>query len=57
MSGLLEAQKNITPYDDKTFNTMVPGSFMKYMRTNIIWQFIRFIFINIKMIIVVAKSH
>lgn len=37
--------------------TMIPGKFAKAMRTNIIWQFIRFIVINIKMLIVVSKSH
>jgi hypothetical protein len=37
--------------------TMIPGSFAKKMRTCVIWQFIRFLVINIKMIIVVGKSH
>jgi len=37
--------------------TMIPGSFAKKMRTCVIWQFIRFVIINIKMIIVVGKSH
>jgi len=37
--------------------TMIPGKFARAMRTNIIWQFIRFLIINIKMIIVVGKSH
>jgi hypothetical protein len=37
--------------------TMIPGKFAKAMRTCLIWQFIRFIAINIKMIIVVGKSH
>jgi len=37
--------------------TMIPGKFAKAMRTNLIWQFLRFIIINIKMIIVVGKSH
>jgi hypothetical protein len=55
--SMLEAQKNMTPYDNKTFNTMVPGPFMRYMRTNLLWQAIRFIYINLKMIVVVAKSH
>ncbi len=57
MSSMLDTQKNITPYDDKTFNTMVPGPFMKFMRTCKIWQFVRFVYINIKMLMVVAKSH
>jgi len=37
--------------------TMIPGSFARKMRTCVIWQFIRFVIINIKMIIVVQKSH
>jgi len=37
--------------------TMMPGAFAKRMRTCVIWQFIRFIIINIKMLIVVSKSH
>jgi len=50
-------EKNIKAYDDKTFGAMVPTPFVKFMRTCVIWQFIRFIFINIKMLIVVRKSH
>ena len=47
---------NFEKSDD--FNlTMIPGSFARKMRTCIIWQFIRFVAINIKMIIVVQKSH
>ena len=42
---------------DKFSLTMIPGRFARAMRTNVIWQFIRFIVINIKMIIVVGKSH
>ena len=37
--------------------TMIPGSFARKMRTCVIWQFFRFMVINIKMLIVVAKSH
>lgn len=43
--------------NDKFNLTMIPGKFAKAMRTNIIWQFFRFIVLNIKMIIVVGKSH
>lgn len=43
---------------NRDFNlTMIPGKFARAMRTCVIWQFIRFIAINIKMIIVVGKSH
>jgi hypothetical protein len=37
--------------------TMMPGSFAVKLRTCVIFQFIRFVIINIKMIIVVQKSH
>jgi len=42
----------------EAFNlTMIPGKFAKSMRTCIIWQFVRFLAINIKMLVVVSKSH
>ena len=37
--------------------TMIPGKFAKAMRTCVIWQFVRFVAINLKMIVVVSKSH
>ena len=43
--------------DFKSQLTMLPGKTAKFLRTCIIWQFIRFVIINIKMIIVVGKSH
>ncbi len=42
---------------DKFSLTMIPGKFARFLRTCVIWQFIRFLVINIKMIIVVGKSH
>jgi len=43
---------------NEQFNlTMIPGSFAKKMRTCLIWQAIRFTIINIKMLVVVSKSH
>ncbi len=47
---------HIAPYSDE-FTTMVPTGFVKFFRTCVIWQFIRFVIINIKMLLVVAKSH
>ena len=45
-------------FEKEQFNlTMIPGKFAKAMRTCVIWQFIRFVVLNIKMIIVVGKSH
>ncbi|MDD2698118.1 MAG: hypothetical protein PHF17_04860 [Arcobacteraceae bacterium] len=37
--------------------TMIPGKFARSMRTCVIWQFIRFVVINLKMLVVVSKSH
>jgi len=37
--------------------TMIPGKFAKFMRTCVLWQAIRFAVLNVKMIIVVQKSH
>ena len=42
---------------DDFSRTMIPGSFAKKMRTCLIWQAIRFVIINIKMLVVVSKSH
>ena len=49
-------ETNINAYGNN-YNTMTPGPFAKWMRTNLIFQAIRFVIINIKMIIVVRKSH
>lgn len=47
-----------TNFEKEQFNlTMIPGKFAKSMRTCLIWQAIRFAIINVKMIIVVRKSH
>ncbi len=42
---------------EKFNTTMIPGKTARFFRTCLIWQFIRFVVINIKMIIVVGKSH
>lgn len=51
-----QIEERVKPYD-QNFTTMVPTGFVRFMRTCLIWQFIRFVVINIKMIIVVRKSH
>jgi len=43
--------------NDKFNTAMIPGKWARFFRTCKIWQFIRFIIINIKMIVVVSKSH
>ncbi len=48
--------KHIEPYSAE-FETMVPTGMVKFFRTCVIWQFIRFIALNIKMTLVILKSH
>ena len=52
----LKDEKHIQAYS-QNFGTMTPGSYQKWLRTCVIFQFIRFLVINIKMLIVVGKSH
>ncbi len=51
-----QIEETVKPYD-QNFTTMVPTEFVKFFRTCVLWQIIRFIAINIKMLIVVGKSH
>ena len=51
-----ESKKMIVPYGEG-FYSSVPTKTTIYFRTNLIWQFIRFIYINLKMIIMIRKSH
>jgi len=51
-----QIEETVKPYD-QNFTTMVPTGFVKFFRTCVLWQIIRFIVINIKMLIVVGKSH
>ena len=39
------------------WTTMIPGAFARFRRTCKVWQFIRFVIINLKMLVVVSKSH
>ncbi|CAA6802851.1 MAG: Unknown protein [uncultured Sulfurovum sp.] len=53
---MVKEELNFAKSDD--FNlTMLPGKFAKAMRTCKIWQLFRFMVINVKMLIVVSKSH
>ena len=49
-------EKNIKAYSN-SYTTMTPGPVAKWMRTCVLFQIIRFIIINIKMLVVVSKSH
>jgi len=43
--------------NDKMNLTMIPSRYARFMRTCVIWQFIRFVVLNAKMLMVVRKSH
>jgi len=49
-------EKNFEKHEQFTL-TMIPGGFAKKMRTCLIFQAFRFLVINIKMLVVVSKSH
>lgn len=48
--------EHIQPYSPQS-GTMIPTKFRKFLRTCVIWQLMRFIAINIKMTILILKSH
>ncbi len=43
--------------NDKFNLTMIPGKFARFLRTCVLYQLFRFLVINLKMLIVVRKSH
>jgi hypothetical protein len=47
---------NRDPYE-QAFYPPRPTAFTRYMRTSVLWQFFRFIAINIKMLKLMARSH
>jgi hypothetical protein len=47
---------HIEPYSPQ-FGTMIPLGTQKFMRTCVIFQLYRFIAINIRMTILILKSH
>jgi len=49
-------ERNFGKNDQFKF-TMIPGSFARKMRTCVLFQLVRFAIINIKMLVVVSKSH
>ena len=52
----IQDEKHIKAYS-QNFTTMTPGSFQKKLRTCVLFQIVRFIVINLKMLVVVSKSH
>ena len=47
---------HIKPYSAQ-FGTMVPMGGQKFLRTCVLWQIVRFIAINIRMTMLIIKSH
>jgi len=50
-------QEELNFEQEQFTQTMIPGKFARTMRTCVLWQAFRFAVLNIKMIIVVQKSH
>lgn len=48
--------QHIEPYSPQ-FGTMMPLGFQKWLRTCVLWQIVRFVAINIRMTILILKSH
>ncbi|MEA3228389.1 MAG: hypothetical protein U9P38_04870 [Campylobacterota bacterium] len=48
--------QHVEPYTPQ-FGTMIPSSAQKFMRTCVVWQAYRFLAINLKMMILIIKSH
>ena len=48
--------EHIDPYTPQA-GAMVPLGFQKFLRTCILWQLVRFAVINIRMTILILKSH
>ncbi len=51
-----EHVKHIEAYSPQ-FGTMIPSGFQKWLRTCVLWQLVRFVAINIKMTMLILKSH
>ena len=47
---------HIEPYSAQS-GTMVPMGGQKFLRTCVLWQLVRFIAINIRMTMLILKSH
>jgi len=47
---------HIDPYSPMA-GTMVPLGFQKFLRTCVLWQLVRFVVINLRMTVLILKSH
>jgi len=48
--------QHIEPYSPQ-FGTMIPLGTQKFLRTCVAWQLVRFVIINIRMTVLIIKSH
>lgn len=48
--------KNREPYQ-QSYYPPTPTGFTKYMRVSVIWQLVRFVIINLKILKLMARSH
>lgn len=48
--------QHVEPYSPQ-YGTMIPLGTQKFLRTCVLWQLVRFVAINIKMIALILKSH
>jgi hypothetical protein len=48
--------RKIIPYTQNDY-TPVPSRFTVFLRTCVIWQAIQFVVVNIKMTVLILKSH
>ena len=46
----------LTPYSQNSF-TPIPTKFTIFRRTCVLWQIIKFVMINIRMTLLIIKSH
>jgi hypothetical protein len=48
--------QHVEPYSPQ-YGTMIPLGTQKFLRTCVLWQLVRFVAINIKMTVLILKSH
>ncbi|TGL13536.1 hypothetical protein [Leptospira meyeri] len=53
---LLEKQELQSSYEQGDF-TAVPNEKTKFFRTFLLWQIVRFFWINVRMMVMIIKSH
>jgi len=56
MTGQNKHLQHVDPYSPQ-FGTMMPMGAQKFFRTCVLWQIVRFVAINIRMTILILKSH